>query len=920
MAQRTAFLNSDAKWFNKDFHHTWINNYMIKQPWVMFSNYSTKPEFALGNWQISWGKAIIRCTRTTGTFAGEEILACFESTSTENISTAWNKKVYIEIPEVYVNDSTAITDSLTQWANLNVWRIVSSDSYPTHNNYIKLWEISNGDWQNATDLRPEVLRRGKPNTLSYFGGNGEEERIDIDNASLNKYLMSNWAWVAPSWEEGGGGWGWSWENFKRTFTTDEDLLAKSMFWVEVQPGTTDVNSTLDFGTTTATKVFFPVILNWEDFSSITLNLAAVNSPADTLSVRVETLDWNGLPTWTLVNVWAYWTATPSWTAADITVNMSWTVSWLEGHTKAAVVIERSGSASDSNYYQLWCSDLVKVISQIYEYNGSAYSSVDYSWCVDCDWFATEAIVQATSENWVDRIWYCETGANAGNDFTWILQWTFDYSWAEAWAKYYLSSTWTLITSWSKLVWRWLQDDVLQIWSSSGWWQNIYDAIVAADGSWDYTTLYAAVNAGKRNIYIKSWNYNETPISIADDSLYITWENAETVVLNYTLTTNTISQIWAVLTVSSPNKTTASSIINHVISWVKLNITTTGTTSDRYAWVLNAYTLSGTPNYKLLLENCNIIVAQTWAESYFIMWKLRDWVWEIIVNNSYIDVDNEDGFQTRFYSYSSREKTTISNSKLNIHTSSNYGVYFYDNYNIKYNSDIIVQTTWTWNVTCTLSNADNCNITVSASVNDWAKLTINNCNNCKIEWKKALSTANFQRTIVITVYKSWTSYSVWDQVVYLWTIYKCKTAHTWWEDFVFANWDATPWNVIKDLIWCNINIDWIVYVQWRLISNAINGWRIILTNTSDTSNNHTWALVQWNDMALSTDWVLIVAVCCSLTNNHISSNTWVTYNDNYHIIKDNIIVPYSSSWDPSVTKQWSGTTSKVSDNLILSWQS
>ena len=189
MAQRTAFLNSDAKWFNKDFHHTWISNYMLKQPWVMFSNYSTKPEFALGNWQISWGKAIIRCTRTTGTFAGEEILACFESTSTENISTAWNKKVYIEIPEVYVNDSTAITDSLTQWANLNVWRIVSSDSYPTHSNYIPLWEITNGDWQNATDLRPEVLRRGKPNTLSYFGWNWEEERIDIDNNSLNKVSL-----------------------------------------------------------------------------------------------------------------------------------------------------------------------------------------------------------------------------------------------------------------------------------------------------------------------------------------------------------------------------------------------------------------------------------------------------------------------------------------------------------------------------------------------------------------------------------------------------------------------------------------------------------------------------------------------------------------------------------------------------------
>lgn len=472
MAQRTAFLNSDAKWYNKDFHHTWISNYMLKQPWVMFSNYSTKPEFALGNWQIAWGKAIIRCTRTTGTFAGEEILACFESTATESISTSWNKKVFIEIPQVYVNDSTAITDTLTWWANLWVWRIVSDSDYPSHTNYIPLWEISNGDWQNATDVRPEVLRRGKPNTISYFGWNWEEERIDIDNSSLNKYLMSNWAWVAPSWEEGGGGWGWGWENFKRTFTTDEDLLAKSMFWVEVQPGTTDVNSTLDFGTTTATKVFFPVILNWEDFSSITLNLAAINSPADTLSVRIETLDANWKPSWTLVDVWAYGTVSPTSTATDTTISLSGTVTWLTAHTKVAVVISRSWTASDSNYYELWCLDDTNVITAIQEYDGSVWSGWYVSGCITCAWFASDAVVQATSLNWVEPVWYCETWATAGNDFTGILEWTVDYSWAESWKKYYLSNTGTLSTSWNKQVWVWIQSWVISLfWYEEDWSSN-----------------------------------------------------------------------------------------------------------------------------------------------------------------------------------------------------------------------------------------------------------------------------------------------------------------------------------------------------------------------------------------------------------------------------------------------------------------
>lgn len=509
MAQRTAFLNSDAKWFNKDFHHTWISNYMLKQPWVMFSNYSTKPEFALGNWQISWGKAIIRCTRTTGTFAGEEILACFESTSTENISTAWNKKVYIEIPEVYVNDSTAITDSLTQWANLNVWRIVSSDSYPTHSNYIPLWEITNGDWQNATDLRPEVLRRGKPNTLSYFGGNGEEERIDIDNSSLNKYLMSNWAWVAPSWEEWGG-WGWwSGENFKRTFTADEDLLAKSMFWVETLPTLDDIDTYVTIWNGESDVVAFNTVLNWEDFSSITLNLKAVNSPADSLTVRIETLDDDWFASWTLIDVWATGTVTPTGTAANMTVNLWGTITGLTAHTKVAVVLQRTWTASSSNYFQVWA----KVVDNSYALWVVVYKTWDAwayrwttgayaKWCVSSDWFASEALVQATTLNKVAPIWYCETWVLAWNDFTWILDGTVDYPWATSGTKYYLIWNGTLSTSWSIQVWQGIKEWVLSIFGSGGGW--------SADSAEIKATAAGDMNAWTI-VYVKQSDWKIRPI-------------------------------------------------------------------------------------------------------------------------------------------------------------------------------------------------------------------------------------------------------------------------------------------------------------------------------------------------------------------------------------------------------------------------
>jgi len=914
MAQRTAFLNSDAKWFNKDFHHTWINNYMIKQPWVMFSNYSTKPEFALGNWQISWGKAIIRCTRTTGTFAGEEILACFESTSTENISTAWNKKVYIEIPEVYVNDSTAITDSLTQWANLNVWRIVSSDSYPTHSNYIKLWEITWWDWQNATDLRPEVLRRGKPNTISYFGGNGEEERIDIDNSSLNKFLMSNGAWVAPTWEEWGG-WGWDTtvENFKRVFTADDDLLAKSMFWVEVLPTATAADSELEFWTTEITKVFFTTILNGESFSSIKLKLSAVNSPSDSLSIRIETLNANWEPSWTLVDVWAYATATPTSTLTEMTINLSGTVEWLTEHTKVAVVIERSGSASDSNYYTLWVLDSSNVITTINTYDGSDWSEYPVAWCITCDWFATEAVVQATSENWVNWVWYCETWATEWNNFTWILQGTVDYSWALAWAKYYLSSTWTLAVTWSKQVWRWIEDWVLQIWSSAGWGQLIYDAIVATDGSGDYTTLYAAVSDGKRNIYIKSWTYEETPISLTDD-ITLTWENQNTVVLNYTITTWVVAQSWAVLTVTSSSWDK----IYHNISGINFNITETGTVANRYWAFVNANGLNNSSKYKLYMSNCNIIVNQKNINSNFLVWKLNSNAWEILIDNCNIDVSNEDWYQTRFSSYSTSEIININNSNITVHTSSNYGIYHSDTAYIKNNCRYTISSTGSWDVISIIWKAYNCTINASWWQSNKLQMTIRDCNNCDIKWTNAYVDTLFNKSSTVTEWESWKQYSVNDFVSYSWWIYKCKTAHTSSSEFESSYWNVIDWSRVVGITDCTVDIQWTVYAFGNIINNTITDnywWYIASNNSTQTTLPTIGVLLQSNNFNFENNWYLcIVSTWCIILNNKIIWNNKVYLKDGYHIIKNNYLTPHSSTWS-SIWIDWTYSTSILSDNMI-----
>jgi hypothetical protein len=213
------------------------------------------------------------------------------------------------------------------------------------------------------------------------------------------------------------------------------------------------------------------------------------------------------------------------------------------------------------------------------------------------------------------------------------------------------------------------------------------------------------------------------------------------------------------------------------------------------------------------------------------------------------------------------------------------------------------------------------LVASAWASDLATLNIFNCNNCNITWENSLSTVNFNKNTEVTIYKSWQSYAVWAQVVHMWTVYKCKTAHTATEDFVWANWDWTNWSVISNLTWCNINIDWVVYMKWKIIWNNINNCNVILTNDKDSSINGTWALVQWNYFDMSSrEWILIVSICCTLSNNHIIANENTYYNDNYHIIKDNIVVPFTEGWNPTIIKKWSSSTSKESDNLLVYTQS
>lgn len=75
-----------------------------------------------------------------------------------------------------------------------------------------------------------------------------------------------------------------------------------------------------------------------------------------------------------------------------------------------------------------------------------------------------------------------------------------------------------------LLWSW------NITISWWWWgsETSYDCVVDANWWWDYTTIWAAINAGNQYIFVKNWTYNETvwrdPYTNSISTLHIIWES------------------------------------------------------------------------------------------------------------------------------------------------------------------------------------------------------------------------------------------------------------------------------------------------------------------------------------------------------------------------------------------------------------
>lgn len=125
MAQITSLL--DWENINYDWQKTSLHKALIN-PWIISG-------LAVTAGQVAVGEAFIECARSNG----EKIMVHFANTSTLNIDTSGNKKIFIEVKQEHIDNGIINAED-----GSNIAEIKSEANYPAKN-FIKLASIRNGE-------------------------------------------------------------------------------------------------------------------------------------------------------------------------------------------------------------------------------------------------------------------------------------------------------------------------------------------------------------------------------------------------------------------------------------------------------------------------------------------------------------------------------------------------------------------------------------------------------------------------------------------------------------------------------------------------------------------------------------------------------------------------------------------------------
>lgn len=111
---------------------------------------------------------------------------------------------------------------------------------------------------------------------------------------------------------------------------------------------------------------------------------------------------------------------------------------------------------------------------------------------------------------------------------------------------------------SSILWSWNIDIS---WWGGGNWQFLFDAVVASDGSGDFTTVSAALADWKSTIYVRKWSYTDTTWDATNRNVMIVWERWATITFSELTSTWTTGYVMRV-----------STWYNYYLEWLKFIVT------------------------------------------------------------------------------------------------------------------------------------------------------------------------------------------------------------------------------------------------------------------------------------------------------------------------------------------------------------
>ena len=158
--QRVAMINSNNTQKNSDYDFSKITKWLLGnkggvETSSMFTWDNTSKRLSAG---ADIATAYVLCTRATSSpIPNQKFLAQFEFTGyLDFLNSTDGDKIFVEIKEKLIKDPSLIEDldSNTSYAQgLGIGEIKIAKSYPSHSNYLPLWEIQGGQ---AVDKRKVI--------------------------------------------------------------------------------------------------------------------------------------------------------------------------------------------------------------------------------------------------------------------------------------------------------------------------------------------------------------------------------------------------------------------------------------------------------------------------------------------------------------------------------------------------------------------------------------------------------------------------------------------------------------------------------------------------------------------------------------------------------------------------------------------